>query len=396
MRYFGRRDFLKSSILGASGLAMANRPAVAGSIGTDRPVITRTLGKTGLELPVISMGVMNADNPGLLRLAYEKGIKHFDSAHSYQGGNNEKMCGEFFRNKPRDSYVISTKVLPPGLDWATGQIGNEFAAETYISMFETSLKRLQIDYVDIFYQHVVSREESVLRDDVLGAMQKMKDQGKARFIGVSTHNNQEEVIRAATRSNIYDVVLVGYNFMQDNHAEISRAMAEGAAAGMGYIGMKTMAGGFLDEEKTKPVNPVAALKWVLQDPSICTCIPGFTAYDHIETDLEVMYDITLTPGEKSELVGGQEYAGLFCQGCNACEKQCSRGYPVPDLMRSYMYAYGYSDLKKARQVLETRGIDVNPCEGCFSCNVKCARNFPVSDRISKIARLMAVPDDFIV
>ncbi len=275
----------------------------------------------------------------------------------YQEGNQEAMLGEFFKDKPRDSYVIATKVIPPGLtDFMTGEIGEEFSVEAYLEMFETSLKRLQMDYVDIFYQHVVATEDAVLRDDLLGAMQKMKDQGKARCIGVSTHYNQ----------------------------------------GMGYIGMKALAGNYLAEEKSKPVDPVAALKWVLQDPSICTIIPGYTAYDQIETDVEVMYDIDLTPDEEAELEEGRKLTGLFCQGCGTCKGTCTNNLPVPDLMRAYMYAYGYADIEKARGVLDTRNIDSNPCKGCSSCTVSCARNFPVHDRIEKIARLKNVPKDFIV
>ena len=63
-------------------------------------------------------------------------------------------------------------------------------------------------------------------------------------------------------------------------------LAEGAAQGMGFIGMKALAGNYLAEEKSKPVNPVAAIKWVLKDPSICTIIPGYTTFDQIETDVE--------------------------------------------------------------------------------------------------------------
>ncbi|KKL76837.1 hypothetical protein LCGC14_2040910, partial [marine sediment metagenome] len=92
------------------------------------------------------------------------------TAHMYQEGNQEAMLGEFFKDKPRDSYVIATKVIPPGLtDFMTGEIGEEFSVEAYLEMFETSLKRLQMDYVDIFYQHVVATEDAVLRDDLLGA-----------------------------------------------------------------------------------------------------------------------------------------------------------------------------------------------------------------------------------
>ena len=115
-------------------------------------------------------------------------------------------------------------------------------------------------------------------------------------------------------------------------------MAEGAAQGMGFIGMKALAGNYLAEEKSKPVDPVAALKWVLQDPSICTIIPGYTAYDQIETDVEVMYDIDLTPDEEAKLEEGRKLTVLFCQGCGTCKGTCTNNLPIPDLMRAYMYA----------------------------------------------------------
>jgi len=390
-----RRNFLKSSLLGTTGFVLGNRPQASSQISSSRSIIARTLGKTGIELPVISMGVMNTENPNLLKVAYDKGIKHFDSAHYYQNGNNEKMCGAFLKDKPRDSFVISTKVIPPGLDFNTGLIGKEFTTKEYLSMFETSLERLQMDYVDIFYQHIVSKEEAVLKEDLMSAMQKMKDTGKAKFLGVSTHSNQTEVIRAATKSGVYDVVLVGINFMLDNQEEIREAMAEGARAGMGFIAMKTLAGVYYDDKIHNPINPVAALKWVLQDPNVCTCIPGFTLYEHIETDVEVMYDITLTPAEEQELKKDRKLIGLFCQGCRICKKQCLKGLPIPDLMRSYMYAYGYKDLGKALETLDLINIDANPCKGCKSCLVNCTKGFPVADRISKVTRLIDVPVEFI-
>ena len=390
-----RRNFLKSSLLSTSGLILGNKALASSQTDFSRPIITRKLGKTGIELPVISMGVMNAENPNLLKVAYEKGIKHFDSAHIYQNGNNEKMCGTFLKDKPRDSFVIATKVIPPGLDFNTGQIGKEFTTKEYISMFDTSLERLQMDYVDIFYQHMVSNEEAVLREDISGTMKKIKDAGKAKFIGVSTHSNQVEVIRAVTKSGVYDVVLVGINFMLDNWKEIRDAMAEGAAAGIGFIAMKTLAGVYFDDKYHNPVNPVAALKWVLQDPNVCTCIPGFTLFEHIETDVEVMYDIILSPEEEQELNEDRKLTGLFCQGCRICTKQCPKGLPIPDIMRSYMYAYGYKDMGKARETLDLINIYANPCKGCNTCLVNCTKGFPVADRISKVTRLKEVPKEAI-
>ena len=75
---------------------MALSPSLASHATSDqqKDIILRTLGKTGMKIPVISFGVMRADNPNLCKAAYEKGMKLFDTANGYQNGNNEIMLGE--------------------------------------------------------------------------------------------------------------------------------------------------------------------------------------------------------------------------------------------------------------------------------------------------------------
>jgi len=81
--------------------------------------IYRTLGRTGISLPIVSMGVMNANIPGLIPRSYEVGIRHFDNAAHYQQGRNEEMVGTMIKEiNVRDKVIISTKVLRPG--WGFG------------------------------------------------------------------------------------------------------------------------------------------------------------------------------------------------------------------------------------------------------------------------------------
>src|SRR5208337_3160926 len=110
---------------------------------------------------------------------------------------------------------------------------------------------------------------------------KAKRDGKTRFVGVSTHKNEPEVVRAAVESKLYDVVLTSYNFRQDHHLEVQRAVGEAAAAGLGVVAMKTQAGVFWDKEKKDPIDARAALKWALRDPNIHTAIPGFSTFDQL-------------------------------------------------------------------------------------------------------------------
>ena len=191
MSTFNRRNFLKSSLFGASGMLVSGSVSTAAS-GTGGEVITRTLGKTGIEVPVLSMGVMRADTPNIVKAAYDSGIKLFDTAHGYQRGKNEEMLGEFFKDRPRDSFIIGTKAIPPGIDRKTGKLGPEFTKEEFKEMAETSLKRLQMDQVDIFYHHLASSRETLLNEGILDVLKELKQEGKAKHLGVSTHKNQAE------------------------------------------------------------------------------------------------------------------------------------------------------------------------------------------------------------
>ncbi|MFC2098101.1 aldo/keto reductase [Bacteroidota bacterium] len=392
-----RRNFLKSSLIGAGGVMIAN-PAYSNNKESENndKVITRTLGNTGLEVPVLSMGVMRADNPRLVKVAIDSGITLFDTAHGYQRGNNEIMVGEALKDYSRDKYIIQTKVSPGDRNRETGEIGPAATKQSFLEKFETSLERLQMDYVDILLHHGVSSRAGALNEPTLEALQQAKKDGKARFIGFSTHSREPEVIRAAMETGIIDVITVAYNFKQDHRAEISSAMADASKQGMAFIGMKTMAGGYLDEEKQKPVNGKAALKWALRDPHITTCIPGFTSFDELDIDLGILTDLDLTPEELRGLEIAGEEMGLYCQGCSQCLGNCPKGLPIPDIMRSYMYAYGYGEMQKARDTLEEYAVQSNPCIGCLDCTVSCSKEFPVAERIRRVSRLMDVPKDFIV
>jgi hypothetical protein len=343
------------------------------------------------------MGVMNSDNLELVRAALDQGIVHLDTAFYYQRGRNEEMIGEAIKGRPRDSYVIGTKVLGSPLDRKTGLYTSEAAAGPFLEKLDTSLRRLNLDHVDILYLHNVSRRGAALYAPYLDALQTAKKQGKARFAGVSTHANEPEVIRAAVESGVYDVVLTAYNFRQPHVAEVEKAIAEAAKAGLGVIAMKTMAGAYWDSERRHPINVKAALKWALRNENIHTTVPGFTTFEQMEMDLSVMEDLTLFPAEELDLKADDQMgsAGLYCDQCGKCVPQCPRGIEIPSLMRSYMYAYGYRNLAAAKETFELAGISCVPCEDCSVCEVACPGGLDVRSRALDIARIRLVADDFI-
>jgi uncharacterized protein len=390
-----RRSFLRSGLAGAAGLAVIDKTVLAVTPSAGNDIIYRTLGKTGLKLPVVSFGVMRSDNSGLVKAAYDGGIKMFDTAHGYQNGRNEEMLGNFFATVPRDTFVIATKVGPAGVDRKTGLPTKDTTAEDFLSKFNISLERLRMSYVDILYMHGVDSVEVLRHKEIVDAMLDLKKNGKVRFIGVSTHKNEPVIMKAMAEDGIWDVVLTAYNFAQTYRDDMNEALQAAASAGIGVVAMKTMAGGFHDKERTKPVNTQAALKWALSNPNIHTTIPGITAFEHLTSDMEVMTDITLSPAEKEGLLAAEANQGLYCNACSNCLPGCRNALPVPEIMRAYMYAYGYGNLPMASELLSQSAVETDPCAGCKVCTAQCVKGFDLKAKITDIARLRNVPYDLI-
>jgi len=392
-----RRQFLS---MGAAGLSAAFLPFPESSpIGAPlKGMIQRTLGKTGIRLPIVSMGAVNTNNPALVRTALDAGITYLDTGYYYQGGRNEEMLGEVLKGRPRDSFCISSKVMGEHEDHVRGTFTGQADPASFRRKFETSLRRLRMDFVDIFLLHNTGSRGSALFEPLLTTMLSFKKEGKARFIGVSTHVNEPAVIRAAVESKAYDVVMTAYNFRQPHRAEVETAIAEAAQAGLGVIVMKTQAGVYWDPERKHPINMTAALKWALRNPSAHTAIPGFTTFDQLSLDMSIMNDLALVPAELADLEGPPRASltGLYCAQCRRCIPQCPHHVDIPTFMRAYMYAHGYANPAAAKLTLQSAQADRAACSRCDACSIRCTMGFDVAARIKDIARILDMPDEFLV
>ena len=391
-----RRGFLRTGITGAAGIVALSPSLVsARKSEQEKDIISRTLGRTGMKVPVISFGVMRSDNPNLCKAAYENGIKLFDTANGYQNGNNEIMLGNLLKDYPRNSFYLATKVKAAGVD-REGKPSDLTTAEDFLAKFNTSLSRLKMDYVDILYIHDIRNPGFLDYKPIINAVKNLKKEGKIKNMGFSTHANEPAVIDAAAGMDTFDVILTSYNFKQTYINELNSAIKKANQAGIGIIAMKTMAGGgFLDKEKTKPINSTAALKWVLSNPDITTTIPGMTDFDQLDLNIKILADISITEQEKKDILIASAERGLYCTGCSNCLSACPMKLPVPDLMRAYMYAYGYSSPTMAHSLLSELGTNDDPCKECSSCKVECTKNFDIREKIADISRLVKVPVDFL-
>ncbi len=388
-----RREFLLKSTAGVIGTGAAATMLQAGEQQKKGKIIYRRMGRTNLEVPILSFGVMNTDSPDLIKKALEMGIKHLDTANHYLRGNSEMSIGRVLKETGmRDKVYVATKILL-ARDWQQGVFINQdtgFAPaateENFNKQLEQSLERLQSDYVDILYVHACESASMVNFETTLNAAVKAKQAGKARFIGISAHSKVAEVIRAAVDAKVYDVALVAFNYQRDDKDEIIAAIDDAKEHGVAIVAMKTQ-GGSRRQGGSAPFNHKAALKWVLNHEGVCTAIPGITTFEQLVLDFSVMEDLALSEEEKADLKLSSLDGG-YCQNCRTCVPQCPHNVELPTLMRASMYADGYGNLNEADWALgilpRNRGLAA--CRNCTECRVGCAHGVPIDRNLQALKR----------
>ncbi|HQD68473.1 MAG TPA: aldo/keto reductase, partial [Ornithinibacter sp.] len=159
----------------------------------------RRVGRSGLDLPAISLGLWHnfGDDVPLerqqatLRRAFDRGVTHFDLANNYGPpyGSAERNFGTIFArdfSRYRDELIISSKA---GYDMWPGPYGQGGGSRKYvIASCEQSLKRMGLDYVDIFYSHRF--DETTPLEETMGALDSLVRSGKALYVGISSYSGE--------------------------------------------------------------------------------------------------------------------------------------------------------------------------------------------------------------
>jgi aryl-alcohol dehydrogenase-like predicted oxidoreductase len=181
---------------------------------------TVVLGRTGLKVTVAGLGCGGFSRigigkyglnhaAGIVRAAYDEGVTFFDTATAY---GTQSAVGQGLEGVPRANYVLSTKF--PYRD-KTG--------EDLLKALEESLRELRTDYIDIYHLHGVAPEDyPLVRDTLVPVMQKAKEQGKIRFLGITEvfgADTAHEMFKTALPEDLFDVIMVGYNLLNPSAAK---------------------------------------------------------------------------------------------------------------------------------------------------------------------------------
>ena len=189
-----RRDFLKTAGLAGVGTIVAPLKHAAAASDDVQTMPTRPFGKSGINVPILGFGsaVSTSLSPLLLRQAVKFGVTYWDTAHSYAGGNSEKAMGKYLAKFPEDrkKIFLVTKSGAWRLNGMTRQLNQ-------------SLKRMNTDYIDLFFVHGISDIDEIDEDHRKWA-DKMKSSGKIRLFGLSTHSNMEGCMLGAAKLDWVD------------------------------------------------------------------------------------------------------------------------------------------------------------------------------------------------
>jgi predicted aldo/keto reductase-like oxidoreductase len=386
-RELSRRAFIKTGLLGGAGAAacLGGLPdlvsAAAGGASEPPAPVYRTLGRTGLKITAVSFGAMLTPEPEVIRAGLDQGINYIDTARRYMNGKNEGIVAQAIKGR-RDKIYLATKVRPTSLT------KKEISRDV-----EESLTELQTDYIDVIQLHNLTGKDKkrAFIPEVREALVKLRQEGKVRFFGVTTHTDEAEVLNAVAGDpdHFFDTVLVKYNFTSGR--DVKEAIARAAQAGMGVVAMKTQAGGY-QAAALGGVSPhQAALKWALQDTNVTAAIPGMKDLAQLKENASVM-GLALTRRDEQILKRyGQAISPYYCQLCGRCEGLCSRGVAISDINRCLMYAEAYGSLDLAVDTYREipARASLKACLDCSECTASCVNGINIPAKLERARQLLA-------
>jgi aryl-alcohol dehydrogenase-like predicted oxidoreductase len=382
-----RRNFLAAGLaLPAAGLASTTSSPTPSALAPQQAapipgkITYRVLGQTGLKVSTVGYGCMITSDPTVITRAADMGINYFDTSRGYQSGQNERMVGAALGAKRKDVFISSK------CDQKTGA--------GILAELDTSLKELQTDHLDVWLLHGLGAPAQI-SDELVEAQRKAKQQGKVRFIGVSTHTLPAIVDRVIETK--LEVVQAQYNFA--SAAEWGPALDKLHQAGVGLVAMKVMARvggrgrrGGADAPPARPANfAPAALKWVIKNPVIATTVPSMTDIDQLEQNFSVMAQPFTDADQKILTARLEEITPYFCRMCGQCAGQCPKGLPVGDMVRFVMYADGYGQFPLGREHFQRMSAEHQAvrCGQCPACLVQCPHGVTVAERMIRAQELFA-------
>jgi len=384
-----------------SGAAEASQPPQAKKVPQ---VPKRKFGKTDIEVSCLGLGTMFnlVDAQIVLRGTLNWGVKYWDTASNYGGGNSELGIGLYLQRNPeaRKELFIATK--------ASGA-RNVAQVEERLA---TSLKRMNTDYIDLYHAPHAADDPAQLTNELKEWAESAKKRKLIKFFGFSTHSNMAKMLAAAAKLDWIDAVMTSYNFRLMQNQELMDAIEACYKAGKAIIAMKTTGKTTLKRFKLSIETDAdkqlvadfrqrgfseeqAALKLALQDKRISAAPVQMENTTVLAANVAAVLDKTeLTEADKEVF---KEYAqATSCSYCAGCAYICNSAVPdvpcVSDIMRYLMYYNSYGDRAGAREMFAQIPGTIRsrlPSANYGLAESQCPQHLPITNLISEAVAKLA-------
>lgn len=360
------------------------------------------LGFGCMRFPTNADGTINeAEAFDMIDKAYQAGVNYYDTAYPYHNGDSENMTGRALARYPRDSYYLATK-LPI---WAVKTI------DDVERIFKEQLERLNIEYVDFYLMHALNKErwELIKELKILDYCEKLRAEGKIRFLGFSFHDDYE-VFEEIVTSYKWDFCQIQLNYMDRDTQATLKGVELAKSLNIPMVIMEPVKGGSLanlPEDITnmfKAVRPDAstaswALRYVGSIDNIKVILSGMSDMAQVDDNLKTFSTFEPLDEMESEVV--EKVAATLhsrvqngCTGCSYC-MPCPAGVNIPGCFSAWNTYHVYENKQDAIRRWTKEIEDAQKAKNCIKCG-KCEQVCPQKISIrDDLARLQTEFDELV-
>ena len=443
-----RREFLKRLGIGAgSAMVMMGLDPIQ-SLAS--PLLSKKSSKTddasknamtyrvqhnsGEHISLLGFGMMRLPNDQaavneLVDYAISHGVNYFDTAPMYMGGQSEVLTGEALSRYPRDKYYVATKM--------SNQNGRLWSFDASKALYEKSMERLKVDYIDYYLLHSIgggmdSLKGRFLDNGILDFLLKEREAGRIKHLGFSYHGDVRDFDWLLDRHDEYkwDFVQIQMNFLDWRHASIRQGRRHDADAeylygkleslGIQCVIMEPLRGGAFGRmaqeltDQLKAVRPDDstarwAFRWVGSYPNVLTTLSGMNRMDHLIDNVKTFSPLEPCTEAENKLLEkiADQMAGYPTIPCTTCEycMPCPYGVNIPgnfsfhnNAVNDHLLplpdkdAANYAEMKEkftaqyfAALPAEARATQCMDCEECLP---KCPQQIRIPNQLSRIVELL--------
>lgn len=364
----------------------------------------RKFDKLGVESSLLGFGCMrfplnedgNIDEKEaekMIDYALKEGVTYIDTAYPYHNGDSEPFVGKVLKKYPRDSFTLATK-LP---------IWEVDSQEKAREIFESQLKRLDVDYVDFYLLHALDKTkwQKVLDYQIIDMCEELKKEGKIKYLGFSFHDTFD-VFEEIIKYHHWDFCQLQLNYMDMGIQAGQKGVDLANELGVPLVVMEPIKGGSLatlpsDVTKVfKDYHPNASLaSWALRYvgtlPGIKVILSGMSSFEQVKDNIETFQNYQDLNDEELALV--KKVADILharekngCTGCAYC-MPCPFGVNIPENFKCWNNhsIYGDEKFKERYKKMDDKAKSIN-CKKCGKCEKMCPQQLPIRKHLEQVSK----------